>query len=156
MESVDDFAAVVRAVRGAMPSAGIPHDPFLGSPCGRERRGRPAVSLNELPLELLVEVAFWLDLRSLLSLERVSARCRSAVALHLARLSRFRVGSAVLDDAELAELLPRLTALRELHVRLSSGGAAPGELMDTLVVRKRYAAGMRALLEGLRRYCEKP
>ena len=91
------------------------------------------MSLYDLPVELLVEVAFWLDIRSLLNLERVSRRCRDAVALHLSRLNRFRVGGAVLSGAELSSLLPRLRALRQLHVLLAAGdGAAPRPPLATL------------------------
>ena len=97
-----------------------------------------AASLDRLPLELLIEVASWLDWRSLRSLERVSARCWDAVELHLGRLRVFRVTRAALGSTapagtELAALLSRLTALRHLYVQLVSGWMASAELLQALV-----------------------
>ena len=92
----------------------------------------PATSLDDLPLEILMEIASSLDCRSLLSLERVSERCRDAVALHLERVNVFNIKeegnssdrSLYLLDAEWRELsrpqrvtlLSRLSGLRELCV----------------------------------------
>ena len=92
-------------------------------PCPSEVTSAPAASLDRLPVELLMEVASWLDCRSMQCLEQVSDRCGAAVDLHLGRLRAFRVteddlGRPAPSEAELAALLSRLTALRQLHVDL--------------------------------------
>ena len=94
----------------------------------------PAVaSLHSLPVEVLMEVASFLDYWSLLSLERVSKRCWDAVALHIGRVSFFRLtesparwygrdpppGWKMMSRLQKASLLSRLTGLRRLIVSLS-------------------------------------
>ena len=51
----------------------------------------PAASLDDLPVEILVEIASSLGCWSLLSLERVSERCRDVVALHLGQLKKVNI-----------------------------------------------------------------
>ena len=98
-----------------------------------------AASLDDLPVEILMQVASSLDYSSLLSLECVSERCRVAVALHFRRVSVFDIvedREELLDlyigglsskrlnlsRAQSALILSRLTALHELGVYVGDFG----------------------------------
>ena len=93
----------------------------------------PAASLDDLPLEILMEIASSLDCWSLLSLERVSERCREAVALHLGRVNVFKVSEygddldsvsewTMLSRAHKVTHLSRLTGLRRVYVYVTRSG----------------------------------
>ena len=98
----------------------------------------PSVSLDDLPVEILMQVASSLDYSSLLSLERVSERCRAAVAVPFRRVTVFDIVEDTdkimdadialssewtnLSRAQKALLLSRLTALCELGVYVGDVG----------------------------------
>ena len=116
----------------------------------------PAASLDDFPMEILVEIASSLDCWSLLSLKRVSERCRDAVALHLGQVNVFIIEDGVCMDedgessyiyssphlptrewrklsrAQKVTLLSRLTGLRELHVYVK-GRSDTQWLLESLV-----------------------
>ena len=94
----------------------------------------PAVaSLHSFPVEVLMEVASFLDYWSLLCLELVSERCRDAVALHIGRVSVFDLtetgtfwdgatrdpGWKITTRSQKTSFLSRLTRLRQLWVTVS-------------------------------------
>ena len=111
-------------------------DPVHPSDAETERnRGAtsPSASLNDLPVEILMQIASSLDYWSLLSLEHVSERCRDAVVLHFSlvrvldmafdKSGSFRDSEWMsLSRAQKALLLSRLTGLCELYVYVSNCG----------------------------------
>ena len=110
-------------------------DPTLSA--GLERPSGVAASLDDIPVEILMDVVSFLDYWSMLSLERVSKQCWDAVSLHLARVSVFDVSEdgdnclitgpdsvrdmVLWSSVRKASLLPRLTGLRQLRVTVEPG-----------------------------------
>ena len=136
---IGDVMAAVRDVTALTSSLALSDSPVRPS----DVEIRPAASLDDLPVEILMEIASSLDYRSLLSLERLSERCRHAVALHLGQVKVFNIKENMITEDEADEdeedevaitkdgvdpnwkklshaqkerLLSRLTGLRELRV----------------------------------------
>ena len=121
-----------------------------------------ATPLDDLPVEILMKIASFLDYQSLFSLERVSRRCRDAVVLHFGRLSFFSVREIgkycfvtdpqwnVLSRPQKVTLLSRLTALRELEVHVSDGGNGQW-LLKALITASTGWSRLEKLVLDLRR-----
>ena len=107
--------------------------------------GADGPSLDQLPMELVLEVASHLDLPSILRLEQVSSRYRDAAPLLRQQLRVLRVGERAggrITSKELLELLPQLLGLRELQVRALSWR----DLLEALVTASRHWPNLETLL----------
>ena len=151
----------------ALPVSDVSAQRAVSTPSGVPARSAKMTKasttlLDSLPVEIMMEIASFLDYQSLFSLERVSGRCRDAVVLHFGRLRVFSVSEVgkycpvtdpqwnVLRRPQKVTLLSRLTALRELEVHVSDGGNGQW-LLKALITASTGWSRLEKLVLDLRR-----